>query len=412
MANKKEILDVIIIGAGPAGTMTAKTILEENNNLKVLILEKRTNIGVPVACGGGISRKGLKDVNIQLPEECIENKIVSLRTYYPNRDVKWKYGQIIMPGFILHRDRFDKYIALLARKAGCKINKNEPMENIEKDGDLWVVKTKKGKYYTKIVVGADGPGSRVAELTKVVSKEAIKQWKDGYVVGLEYEVGGVATDKLNFYFDSELAPEGYIWVFPKSKTSAKIGIVAKGVTNLKGRIETFIQSNFSNPKIIENTTVSGTIPGYGWLEKTYGDGVIIVGDAAGQTNPVFYSGIRNSLMCAKFAGEAISNALLKDDFSEKTMSLYEDLWKGYKIKKGKGFAIADPSVIEIKKIIKERGNDTLEILGNMLDNKELSEIKFFKFKMAIKGILHIRNIKIKDIKTVFKAFYISKEYGW
>lgn len=413
MMYTKELIDVAIIGGGPAGCMTAKSILDQKKDAKVLIIEEHPDIGVPVCCGGGISKFALDENDIELPEKCIANKVLRIYVYYPNSKARWKHGFVRRNGYVLHRDRFDKYIAYLARKLGCVINRGERMETIAREGGNWLVKTDKGEYLAKIVVGADGPSSRVAELAKINSPESFKSWRKKYVVGLEYEVSGVYADSLDFYFDAKEAPEGYFWVFPKAENSAKIGIVASGVKDLKDKLVKFINANFKDAKILEETKVAGTIPGGGSLEKTYGPGIVIVGDAAGQVNPIYYGGIHAALTCGRLAGIAIAEAIEKNDFSEESMSRYEALWKGLKTTNGKYYAFSDPSLLKAKEIIKESGNTELEIMGNLLDNKDITALGYKKYILAVKAMLHVRSTKkFKEILEILKAFHISKEYGW
>ncbi|MEW6069584.1 MAG: NAD(P)/FAD-dependent oxidoreductase, partial [Candidatus Thermoplasmatota archaeon] len=111
-----EKYDIVVVGAGPAGSTCAKVASEKG--CKVLLIEKRQEIGVPVRCGEGVSKR-IEELGINIPKYCIAQDIKGARIFAPNGkfielNEKIAGGEV---GYNIYRDKFDKELAVRAARA-------------------------------------------------------------------------------------------------------------------------------------------------------------------------------------------------------------------------------------------------------------------------------------------------------
>ncbi|MEM3811622.1 MAG: NAD(P)/FAD-dependent oxidoreductase, partial [Thermoplasmata archaeon] len=154
--------DVLVIGAGPGGSTAARFAAEKG--LKVLLIEKRPDIGSPVRCGEGISKSWLPEVGITPQKSWISNEVLGARIFPPNEATHIelsaeKAGNEV--GYIIERDKFDKYLAALAGEAGAEIWVKSPALELLKENKKVVgaIVRKFGEKVivrAKIIIGADG----------------------------------------------------------------------------------------------------------------------------------------------------------------------------------------------------------------------------------------------------------------
>ena len=155
-------VDVLVVGSGPAGSTTARFAAE--NGADVMFIERRPEVGVPVRCGEfmpGLSEiygmfPNLKDAEslFDIPQELRCLDILGIKLVNPKGDVTL----LDFDGYTTDRDLFDQYLAKLAVEAGAVLEKDCLFKGIEGG----VAKTSQGDIRYKVIVGADGPGSRVA----------------------------------------------------------------------------------------------------------------------------------------------------------------------------------------------------------------------------------------------------------
>ncbi len=327
--------DVLVIGAGPAGSIAAKTAAEKG--LDVLLIEKRQEIGDPVRCAEGTSKEYLKK-HVEIDNRWICADVKGSRIYAPD-GTKVEMSEEIAGaevGYVIERKVFDRALAEQAAKAGAEVRVKTRATSLLIEDDF--VKGARlmhlGKEYdvrAKIVIGADGVESKVGRWAgidtslKPIDIETCAQ----------YLVAGVDVDQqyCEFYIGSEVAPGGYVWVFPKGegKANVGIGILGNKTGKFKPRpvdyLNTFMEKRFPDAKIVE--MVFGGVPVSGCIEKTSTNGLMLVGDAARQSDPVTGGGILNAMEAGKMAGEAAYTAISAGDVSLKKLDeVYEKRWRG------------------------------------------------------------------------------------
>ncbi|RLI60390.1 MAG: NAD(P)/FAD-dependent oxidoreductase, partial [Candidatus Asgardarchaeum californiense] len=218
--------DVVVVGSGPAGSVTAR--YAALSGAKVLIIERRAEVGVPVLCGEGISRK-VDEFDMLKSKNWIANKVDGARIFAPDGTMvklaAEKAGN--ETGYIIYRDIFDQELARSAIKAGVELKLNtEAVGLIKEKEKILGVRARQFdeelEIEADIVVGADGVESKVGKWAGI--KTTLKP------IDLEtcaqYTLANVDCDKnySDFYVGKGIAPGGYIWVFPKGKDIANVGI--------------------------------------------------------------------------------------------------------------------------------------------------------------------------------------------
>lgn len=328
----KSEYDVIVVGAGPAGATAAKAAAE--NGADVLMVDKRRELGVPVQCGEALSEEILKKLDIDPDPRWAINKINRAMLVSPSgKSVEIKQKKSAKIGYILDRKVFDKYLAILAIRSGADIRIDTFVNGLVKEnGEIngVTLQGKKGEEIrSDLIIAADGVMSRVARwagFDTTLGMEDIESGAQFKMVNVDVE----EKSMMKFYFGNEIAPGGYIWIFPRGDDIANIGIGVMPKKAEKKSIEylkDFISARpeLENGRIIEINV--GGVPVSGPIEKTYGDDIMIVGDAARQVNALTGGGIDWSMHAGNIAGEVAARAVAEGDTSEGNLKEYEDRWR-------------------------------------------------------------------------------------
>lgn len=326
--------DLLVIGAGPAGSMAAKTAVKEG--LNVILIDRNKNIGIPVRCAEGINKYLFRDTGIKKDKSFIDQKINGTKIYFYNEIYNLNSDQ--WQGYTIDRTIFDKYLANLAKKEGAKIYIETKAINSEKINKLWSVKLKTKETFStieaKIIIGADGFESNVGRWVKIK-----KRWKKSDICKC-YELllscpNIKENDKFHISFAEEF-PNGYAWIFPK-KRKANVGVGVSKNANAVKALDFYI-NNYSNIREVlgENLKIiekrGGCIPMSGPcdIDQIISDGVILVGDAAGMVEPITGEGIGPSMLSGIAAGEIASKCILNNKWDKKELSEYFTNWKNKK----------------------------------------------------------------------------------
>jgi len=325
--------DVLVIGAGPAGSSTAKHAAL--NGAEVILIDKKSEIGSPKRCAEGVSKEGLKKLGIEPNSRWVTKELSGVRLISPNgTDVWMKEDQVKLPeaGYILERKVFDKYMAMDAARAGVTIMIKTLARGMRKDYDGYIVSCESmGEDFeikAKIVVGADGPESRVGRWGGLKTAVKPKNMESGIqfeMVGLEME----DPDVIEFYFGS-VAPGGYAWIFPKGDDIANVGLGIISTVTDKSAYEHLVEFVKNCPATQNAQPVELNVGGdpVGGMTKTLvKDNLMIVGDAAGHVNPLTGGGIITALEAGMYAGKVTAAAVKEDNYTEKRLKEYQEICK-------------------------------------------------------------------------------------
>ena len=322
--------DVIVVGSGPAGSSAAKhTAL---GGAKVILIDKKSEIGAPKRCAEGVSIQGLEHLGIEPSPRWVTQEIEGVRLVAPDgTDVWLTKDEVQLPeaGYILERKVFDKHMAMDAARAGAEIKIKTLVTGVEKINDGYIVETEsmgeKIDYKCKILIAADGPEGHVARWAGLKPAAKAKEMESG----VQYEMCNVEFERpgvIEFYFGS-VAPGGYVWIFPKGDDIANVGLAIlphKAEKTAKEYLDDFIANSpyLKNAQAVELNV--GGDPVGGMTKKLYDNNILVCGDAAGQVNPLTGGGIISGMRGGMCAGQVAAQAI-KEDCSKKFLKQYDEM---------------------------------------------------------------------------------------
>jgi digeranylgeranylglycerophospholipid reductase len=322
--------DVVVVGAGPAGSMAAKTAAE--NGLDVLLLEKRPEIGTPVRCAEGVGKEHFEKL-VKVDKKWVAADISGAKIYSPDGTeiiLKEQFAGNEV-GYVLERKIFDRHLVKLAANAGANVMVKTTAVGLKRSSKFRTAEVTIQKMdeidsiETKIVIGADGVESRVGKWAGIDTTLALNEIESC----AQYQLTNLDIDQNYCYFwlGNTSAPGGYIWYFPKGKNTANVGIgvlPSKAKRNPKYYLDNFISNKFPEGEIIEFVVGSEPVSP---LESAVADNVMLVGDAARHVNPITGGGIVNALVGGLFAGIVATDSIEKGNYHAKALKKYDDLWK-------------------------------------------------------------------------------------
>lgn len=325
MTSKNEY-DVIVVGAGPAGTTAARYAAE--GGASVLVLEKDRDVGYPVRCGEAVSHDGLVQF-IQPDPKFIASTITKFRFFAPN-------GKSVTPkidgvGYVLERRIFDYELGKIAAQKGAEIVTKAYVfdllrgENGRVTGVKALIKDQPVDIKSSVVIGADGVESRIGRWAEIDTTCHLHDMESCAQVTL----GGITTeqDTLDFYLGDEYAPGGYLWVFPKGPNTANVGlgVAADKVRSKKNAIhylENFLKGHYAGAARL--THIAGGCPCAVSLDNLVKNNVMLVGDAGRQVNPVSGGGIISGMIGGMLAGQIAAEAIKSGNLDHLTE--YQRRW--------------------------------------------------------------------------------------
>ena len=322
----KDRYDVVVIGAGPAGSVTSRFAAE--NGASVLMLERDREPGIPVRCAEGVSHRGIAPF-IEIDKRWIANQIDVAKLHAPNGESAYMYNN--GTGYVLERRIFDTALCDLAVKRGAHlITKADALDLIRENNKIAGIEY---KYFGEIrtvkcdmVIGADGVESRVGRWAGI--KTAVRLEDINTCVQYTLSDIDVENNACEFYFGSTISPGGYIWVFPKSENTANVGIGLAGhLAHEKGPkeyLDEFIEKHFPDAKI--TYTVFGGVPISATLKEIVRDNIMLVGDAARQVNPITGGGVVQGMLAGSIAGKVAAEAVKTRKFDAKFLKKYHREW--------------------------------------------------------------------------------------
>lgn len=371
--------DVIVVGAGPGGSIFAKEASEKG--LKVLLLERDREIGTPVRCAEAVGLKGLLeffDEDHWLVKRY--RKKYSIRFVAPNSTpLDLNYNS---DAAVLDRKVFDYELGRRAALAGATVITGCSVDGLLFENDIvcGVKCLYAGKSYeikSKLVIGADGIETRVGRWAGLKTNPSLEDLESC----AQYTLTNINIDpnRFDFYFGKEIVPTGYIWVFPKGKNTANIGLGINGNFSKTKRpiqyLDEFVQKTFPNSSIISRTT-GGVICGDN-ISDIYTDNVMLIGDAAHHTNAISGGGIINAMKAGRIAAIVAKEALDANDFSEKFLKRYSKLWN-------KAQGNMNHKFYKIKEIVNNIDDKVLDKVTDSLNKKDKKKRTLIAvFKMVL-----------------------------
>ena len=293
-----ETPDVLVVGLGPAGAQAATTAAAAG--LSVVALERREAAGVPVQCAEFVPL--LIERDVPGVRAVTEQKIARMLTFIGNSPPEVTDH---FHGLMIDRGAFDRKLAQQAALRGAECRYGETVASIEVDG---TVCTSIGtRLRPKVLIGADGPRSRVGAAIGQINRELVETRQVTVPLVLPHD----ATD----IFLSADYHGGYAWLFPKGAVAnVGLGVALESRNLLKPLLAALCERLAAQRRIGTRMfaltggaiPVGGRLRSAGHLRRT---AVLLAGDAAGLTNPVTGAGIASAVQSGALAGRAAADFL-------------------------------------------------------------------------------------------------------
>jgi len=367
----KDKYDVVVVGAGPGGSIAAKTAAE--HDLDVLLIEKRAEIGDPVRCAEGVGKEGIKSF-VKPDRSWISAEAKGARIYSPDGTMIEMSENVAGPevGYVLERKIFDRALALQAARAGAEVMvKTRATGLVMEDGFVRGIEGKHlGDDFTvgaNIVIGADGVESKVgrwAGIDTTLKLSDIETCAQFLMTDIDLN-----PNYCDFYIGNEIAPGGYAWVFPKGGHDANVGLgilgSRAGETKAIDLLRRFVKEKYPDGQVLE--IIVGGVPVSGPLERTIANGLMLVGDAARMADPITGGGIVNAMLTGQIAGEVAAKAISRDDISTRVLNEYEKRWKS-------AIGGALDNSLRAKEVFTRMSDDKLNALARSIKDINFSEM--------------------------------------
>jgi digeranylgeranylglycerophospholipid reductase len=357
--------DIVVVGAGPAGSLAARTAAE--NGAITLLLEEHPRVGHPIYCAEGLSLGGLKEAGVDPKPPVVCQEITKARVFAPDKNfveltsTDWK-------GYTLNREVFDNLLAEKATEAGADLlTSTKATDLIYEDGVVVGVKAVSGEEHleikARIVIGADGHASIIRR------KAGLGEWFPDVVTCAQYRLGDLELEEPEtneFYLGRGVSPGGYAWVFPKSADVANVGLGVRKI-HTESPIKYLKRFIANDPRFkdAEIQLVNGGIcPVSGVLDKTVSDGLMLTGDSAGQLIPATGAGIHSGLASGKMAGEVAAKAVEEGNVSTGRLSEYEkrfDIYWGERIRNSR----------KVVEMLDKFSDENLNILAKVMTHEDI-----------------------------------------
>ncbi len=295
---------VSIVGAGPSGSYAGYLLAKDGHD--VTIYEDNAEIGKPVACTG-IVTKALFDV-IEYDKKYIINELDGVDVMGPQGEKT----HIPLKEYVICRIKFDNYVANKAREAGAKILLNHRYINREGNTLMFRHNGEIVKKETDILIGADGPLSKVAQTTGIGNKHPF--W-----VGMQATIKSTFNPKVFTTWFGDIAPGFFAWSVPENEQFSRVGVA---VTNDKNCAQCFQQlMKMVGGEIIDRQ--GAPIPIYNHHSVIEKDNTFLVGDAAGLVKDTTGGGIITGMLSSKILAESIRTGT---SYSKNVKKLRKELW--------------------------------------------------------------------------------------
>jgi len=312
-----QVYDVIIVGAGPAGSYAAYELSSLGHD--VAVFEQKNAPGLDVCCTGIISTECFDSFGIS--KEVILTKANSAKFFSPSRRCLRLQTEKVQ-AYVVDRLLFDEAIASKAQSQGAHYFFSSQVIDITLGKDSIQAETlcsgAKEIFNARAVILANGFRPN---LSRKLGLGKIK----GFLIGAQAEIEA-KVDEPEVYLGQEISPGSFAWLVPISANKAYVGLLS--TSRAKLHLQKFLLTPFCQGRIMSQEVEirQRAIP-VGTLSRSYGDRVLVIGDAAGQVKPITGGGIYFGHLGAQIAVNVLDEALSSDNLTADRLGRYQKQWK-------------------------------------------------------------------------------------
>ncbi|APV45133.1 geranylgeranyl reductase family [Dehalogenimonas formicexedens] len=309
--------DIIVIGAGPAGSRVARQLALQGHD--VILLEKRQTLGEPVCCTGIVSTQCVAEFSID--PDLIMHRFSGALIHSPSGEIV-PIRRSTIQAVAIDRAAFDRRMTEKAQAAGARLMLGTTANYLDIQPDRVVVavfRNQEQRHLTaRAVVVAAG---LTQKLTPQLGLVTIKD----FAVGVQLDVEGADVSEIEIFSGKSLAPGFFAWLVPTSPGHAKLGMIVRHQPMASILRLISLLATKRRGFVPAGKPVCRPIP-LNHLRKSYTDRLLVVGDAAGQVKTTTGGGLYYGLLCADIAASTLHQGLLGDRLRSTDLKCYERAW--------------------------------------------------------------------------------------
>jgi geranylgeranyl reductase family protein len=299
--------DVIVVGAGPAGSAAAAECARAG--LSTLCVEEHGTIGYPVQCAGLLSNAAFAECRVSIKP--ILNRVSGARVISAHGS-ELLIDAKMQKALVVDRGLLDREMAEAAAAAGAEFRLKTAVYRVS--GTMVFTRGVYGQEQLtgKILIAADGPRSTIARLSGMQRAKV-------FLAGIQADMSHECDPRfVEIYPDA--SPDFFGWSIPTSPARVRIGLCTG--SQVPERFAAFVKKFGSSSTHL----VTGTLP-LGLMPKTFGNRILYVGDAAGIAKPTSGGGVYTAIRSARHAAEVAVLCCEHDTFDDFSLADYERRWK-------------------------------------------------------------------------------------
>lgn len=314
--------DVIVVGAGPAGSQAAASLARRG--YAVLVLEEHPQVGVPTNCSGLIGAEAFD--RFDLPRASIIRGFDSA-TFFSPKGSSATVGAGQVMAYVVRRCEFDRHMAQRALTCGADYLLHVRCVGLEHAND-----------HVKVAAVRRGPGGDEARLSlrarAVVVATGVRYGllqslglsrPSRFLQAAQAEVEMEGVDRVEVYLGQDVAPGSFAWTIPAGP------LARVGVCNGAGAIH-YLKQFLQRPSIAMR--IRQPVPHIkrkaipiANVSRSFLDRILLVGDAAGQVKVTTGGGISYGILCGDVAADTLDRAFSRGDLTERGLAEYERRWR-------------------------------------------------------------------------------------
>lgn len=345
--------DVVVVGGGPAGSAAAAALAKDRD---VLVIEEHGKVGSPVQCAGLVTEDSIALSGI---DPLVLNSFRGADVVFPSGKTVTVRSKGIMAVMIDRMD-FDEKLAAAAMDAGAEYIYSTRCRSYSVRNGIATVDAGADSISTKLVIGADGHSSKIASsIPDNMPKE--------YLRGIEYDIRKTmdVQDMVTIRIGVDIAPGLFTWEAPFGEYT-RVGLCCSSGAGLPIDYMKVLlkRAGLQDREIVAK--YCGKIP-LGRKRRTYGENMMLIGDAASQVKPVSGGGIYPAMKCVGHLKRAADIAFGKDDFSERVLSVYEKCWRP-------DIGRSLDRAYSLRKIYTSMNNEDMDSIYGHMKNEKVNEL--------------------------------------